>query len=286
MSPGSSVDFRVCRRGKRNAPSSIRLDHGVLLVMDGLAQSEDEHSTSLELQGPRVDFTYRWISQRTPNCRLLRGGACWALPTCVQGLPGLDHRGGEGAFSMPSLVWVFPLAGNRCVPRTGVRLRYPLGVALPAPQPCFSSLPHSGATCSSARAGALDWGVEGGKCRGGVDRPNGRIGNTLSKVKKSKGKSRTKFILSRMRTGLYARVAERGPTHGSDDMHMILIGTSGVRVGQGQKCRRTHCPTHGIWGLLTVTGHIRQRFLGVILWMLRIGEARHPEPRLPLCGNF
>ena len=89
-----------------------------------------------------------------------------------------------------------------------------------------------------------------------------------------------------MRTGLYARVAERGPTHGSDDMHMILIGTSGVRVGQGQKYRRTHCPTHGIWGLLTVTSHIRQRFLGVILWMLRIGEARHPEPRLPLCGNF
>ena len=38
MSLGSSVDFRVCRRGKRNAPSSIRLDYGDLLIMDGLAQ--------------------------------------------------------------------------------------------------------------------------------------------------------------------------------------------------------------------------------------------------------
>ena len=30
MSLGSSVDFRVCRRGRRNAPSAIRLDHGDL----------------------------------------------------------------------------------------------------------------------------------------------------------------------------------------------------------------------------------------------------------------
>ena len=38
MSLGSSVDFRVRRRGRCNAPYSIGLDHGDLLVMDGLAQ--------------------------------------------------------------------------------------------------------------------------------------------------------------------------------------------------------------------------------------------------------
>ena len=43
MSLGSSVDFRVYRRGRRYAPSSIRLDHEDLPVMDGLAQSEYEH---------------------------------------------------------------------------------------------------------------------------------------------------------------------------------------------------------------------------------------------------
>ena len=93
ISLGSSVDFRVCRRGRRNAPSSIRLDRGDLLVMDGLAQSEYERSTSSELQGPRVNFTYRWVTEHAPTCRLLRAGAGWALPPCAQGLPGLGRRG-------------------------------------------------------------------------------------------------------------------------------------------------------------------------------------------------
>ena len=153
MSLGSSVDFRVCSRGRRKAPSSIRLDHGDLLVMDGLAQLEYEHSTSSELQGPRVNFTYRWITQHTPTCKALRAGVCWALPSCAQGLPGLGSRGNEGAFLMPPLG-----ACGRCVPRTGVRLDCPLRLALPASLPCLSLLPHSGATCSSARAGALDRG--------------------------------------------------------------------------------------------------------------------------------
>ena len=50
----------MCRRGRRNAPSLNGLDHGDLLVMDGLAKSEYEHSTSSELQGPLVDLTYMW----------------------------------------------------------------------------------------------------------------------------------------------------------------------------------------------------------------------------------
>ena len=95
MSLGSSVDFRVCRRGRRKAPSSIRLDHGDLLVMDGLAQSEYEHSTSSELQGPRVNLTYRRISQHTPTCRSLRARAYCALPSCAQGLPRPGSREGR-----------------------------------------------------------------------------------------------------------------------------------------------------------------------------------------------
>ena len=51
VSLGNCVDFK-CRRGRRNSPSSIWLNHGDLLVTDGLAQSEHEHSTSSELQGP------------------------------------------------------------------------------------------------------------------------------------------------------------------------------------------------------------------------------------------
>ena len=95
---GSSVDFRVRSRGRRNAPSSIWLDHGDLLVMDRLAQSEYEHSTSSELQGPRVNLTYRWITQHTPTCKLMRAGACCALPSCAQGLPGLGLLEEKGHF--------------------------------------------------------------------------------------------------------------------------------------------------------------------------------------------
>ena len=43
---GNSVEFMVRRRASRNFPSSIRLDHGDVLVMDGLAQSEYEHCTA------------------------------------------------------------------------------------------------------------------------------------------------------------------------------------------------------------------------------------------------
>ena len=73
------------RRASRNVPSSIRLDHGDVLVMDGLAQSEYEHCTASELQGPRVNLTYRWVAQHTASCPLADVVGC-VLPTCAQGL--------------------------------------------------------------------------------------------------------------------------------------------------------------------------------------------------------
>ena len=60
LSLGNSVEFMVRRRASGNVPSSIRLDHGDVLVMDGLAQSEYEHCTASGLQGPLVNLTYRW----------------------------------------------------------------------------------------------------------------------------------------------------------------------------------------------------------------------------------
>ena len=73
------------RRSSRNVPSSIRLDHGDTLVMDGLAQSEYEHCTASGLQGPRVNFTYRWVTQHAASCPLAGVVGC-LLPTCAQGL--------------------------------------------------------------------------------------------------------------------------------------------------------------------------------------------------------
>ena len=59
-----------------DVPSSIRLDHGDILVMDGLAQSEYAHRTVSGLQGPRVSLTYRWVAQHTASCPQSRSGGC------------------------------------------------------------------------------------------------------------------------------------------------------------------------------------------------------------------
>ena len=78
------MEFTVRRRAPGKVPSSIRLDHGDVLVMDGLAQSEYERTAS-ELQGPRFNLTYRWVAQHTASCPLAGAVSC-VLPTCAQGL--------------------------------------------------------------------------------------------------------------------------------------------------------------------------------------------------------
>ena len=92
LSLGNSVEFMVRRRASGNFPSSIRLDHGDVLVMDGLAQSECEHCTASGLQGPRVNLTYRWVAQHTASCPQA-GVMCCALLSCAQ---GLAERGPQG----------------------------------------------------------------------------------------------------------------------------------------------------------------------------------------------
>ena len=80
------------RRASRNVLSSIRLDHGDVLVMDGLAQSEYVHCTASGLQGPRVNLALRWVAQHTASCPLAGVMGC-VLPSCVQGLAEPDSRG-------------------------------------------------------------------------------------------------------------------------------------------------------------------------------------------------
>ena len=96
LSLGNSVEFMVRRRASGNVPSSIRLDHGDVLVMDALAHSEYEHCTASVLQGPRVNLTYRWVAQHTASCPLAGVVGC-LLPTCAQGLVEPSSRWlGEG----------------------------------------------------------------------------------------------------------------------------------------------------------------------------------------------
>ena len=68
LSLGNSVEFMVRRRASGEVPSSIRLDHCDLLVMDGSAQLEFAHRTVSVLQGPRVNLTCRWVTHHTASC--------------------------------------------------------------------------------------------------------------------------------------------------------------------------------------------------------------------------
>ena len=82
ISLGHSVEFQV-RRASSDLPSSITVDHGDLLVMDGSAQSEYAHRTVSGLQGPRVDLAYRWVTQHAASCPLAGVVGC-VLPSCVR----------------------------------------------------------------------------------------------------------------------------------------------------------------------------------------------------------
>ena len=90
LSLGNPVEFKV-RRVSDGVTSSITLDHGDVLVMDGSAQSEYLHCTMHGLQGPRVNLTYRWVAQHTASCPLAGVVGC-LLPSCVQGLAEPSSR--------------------------------------------------------------------------------------------------------------------------------------------------------------------------------------------------
>ena len=200
MSLGSSVDFRVCRRGRRNAPSSIRLDHGDLLVMDGLAQSEYEHSTSSELQGLRVNLTGGYHS--TP-----RPAKC-----CGPGLVVLCHRvRSSGWWSLRASHWRAPRlpTGFACV----------VAVFVPA-APLWCDL----FLYEDRRAGLER---DGGEYRGGVDHPNGVLGNSLSGRIIPKGGAKSFFL---KKAKVMCTSCQKGP-HPWQQWHAHHF--SGYRGGTG-----------------------------------------------------
>ena len=85
LSLGNPVEFKV-RHVSDNVTSSITLNHGDVLVMDGSsAIGVFTLYDASGLQGPRVNLTYRWVAQHTASCPLAGVVGC-LLPSCVQGL--------------------------------------------------------------------------------------------------------------------------------------------------------------------------------------------------------
>ena len=92
------------RRSSGNVPSLITLDHGDVLVMDGLAQSEYVHCTASGLQGPRVNLTYRWVAQHTASCPLAGAGGLCPPFVCARFSRAESPRGmGVGEINGPLL---------------------------------------------------------------------------------------------------------------------------------------------------------------------------------------
>ena len=105
LSLGNPVEFKV-RRVSDSVTSSVTLNHGDVLVMDGSAQSEYLHCTMPGLQGPRVNLTYRWVAQHTASCPLAGVVGC-SLPSCVQGLAEPGSRFWEKGENNWSFSWGF-----------------------------------------------------------------------------------------------------------------------------------------------------------------------------------
>ena len=102
MSSGHSVEFQVHRRASGQVPSSIPLDHGDVLVMGCQPnRSMNIDCTASGLQGPRVNVTFRWVTQHAASCPLAGVVGC-VLPTCAQGVVEPGSRGlgmGENKWS-------------------------------------------------------------------------------------------------------------------------------------------------------------------------------------------
>ena len=103
LSLGNPVEFKV-RRVSDGVTSSIPLDHGDVLVMDGSAQLEYLHCTMPGLQGHRVNLTYRWVAKHTASCPLAGVVGC-LLPSCVQGLAEPGSRLWEKGENNWSFSW-------------------------------------------------------------------------------------------------------------------------------------------------------------------------------------
>ena len=116
VSLGHSVEFQVRRHASDDVPSPIRLDHGDLLVMDGLAQSEYVHRTVSGQQGPRVYLAFRWITQHITRRHVLR-----STFVCARFSRARSTCWGDGRNVIGLFLFVGPPVVSLGVPPSGAR---------------------------------------------------------------------------------------------------------------------------------------------------------------------
>ena len=185
------MDFRVCRRGRRNAPLSYWAGPwGICWSwMVSLKRSMSFPHPS-ELQEPRSTLPTggELGTQRLAECSGL--GLVGRLPSCVQGLPRLNSHMGEGSFSTAAFGMVCPPGWWSLRASYWRAPRLPTGWGWPGQLCCRACLRYSTLVPSASPRGEGGRGGlvgDGGRCRDTVDCPHGGIGNFLSGKSVSRG---------------------------------------------------------------------------------------------------
>ena len=269
MSLSNSVEFKV-RRGRGSVPSLITLDHGDLLVMDGLTQSEYVHCTASGLQGPRVNLTFCWVAQHIASCPLAGVVGC-VLPSCVQGLAEPGPRGDGGWGNKWSFFWGLVLLLLILVSSLLVGTLINIG----------RGHRYSGQRPSCSVVHFPSWGRA--RWVGGRRWPLSRRRQTSKSVSfyfpcvffwENKFYSFFKSMGFSIPLGML--VAKWVPPHAA--MMQYSVGTPKWAFwGKGWQ---NHCGTTFslLFGRFFLVSKRTLYFLGVICWMLHIGRARHPGP--------
>ena len=272
LSLGNPVEFKV-RRVSDSVTSSITLNHGDVLVMDGSAQSEYLHCTMPGLQGPRVNLTYRWVAQHTASCPLAGVVGC-LLPSCVQGLAEPSSRFWEKGENNWSFSWELAFL-------LFILVSVLLGsIWMNTRKECR----HSGQrlSCSSVHFPSR------GRARwvGGRRWPLSRRSQFSRKQTfyfpwvffwGTKLCRFFKGMVVLWRLLLNMLVAKREPTPCYHDAYLVGIpkGAYGEKSGQSH-CKTTVSPRGKC--VFLVSKRTLYFFWVVVVWMLHIGRARHPGP--------
>ena len=272
LSLGNPVEFKV-RRVSDSVTSSITLDHGDVLVMDGSAQSEYLHCTMPGLQRPRVNLTFRWVAQHIASCPLAGAVGC-VLPPCVQGLAEPGSRFWEKGENNWSFSWelAFLLVILMSVPLVSIWMNIREGCRHSGQRPpCLTvHLPSRG---RARWVGRRRWPLSR-RCQLSKTWTFYFPGAFFWVTKLCLFCEGMVFMLFLL---LDMLVAKWEPTPCYRDAYSLGIPKGACGEKSGQMHYKTTSSPRGSCVFL-VSKRTLYFFWVVVVWMLHIGRARHPGP--------
>ena len=230
---------------------SCRLDHGDILVMDGQCQDGFLHRTGSGRDQERINVTFRWIQQHVSSCPFLKAGDACCLPTCAQGssVPNTGNLGNGGFVFFMFLFGALCMLGAQALPDCTLW--------------CTRLGSRWCASCWTRPVGGGRWGRYlcnlWGECLTAHKSANRYFWfhEYFLKMEPNMEASEGQPSLR----GYYAR---------------MVYWTKGAhrRLCRQEQCETSFCP----FGVFLFSRNSRVRFLGLLLWHLWSGRARHSGP--------